>query len=135
MGYALDVPWYASLPRIETRFYIEQYGGENDIWIGKTLYRYLPFPTFSLNISISILFIFIILYSITLFIKRYHLFNYCVPYLYLTLSLTLWMTIFLLYIYIYIINHSVSKHRVVTHLIFFSIFLIFTLSLHLYNIQ
>ncbi|CAO2839441.1 unnamed protein product [Amaranthus hypochondriacus] len=37
--YALDIPWYASLPRLETRFYIQQYGGENDVWIGKTLYR------------------------------------------------------------------------------------------------
>ncbi|KAF8401693.1 hypothetical protein HHK36_012639 [Tetracentron sinense] len=37
--YALDVPWYASLPRIETRFFVEQYGGSNDVWIGKTLYR------------------------------------------------------------------------------------------------
>ncbi|XP_056852151.1 ent-copalyl diphosphate synthase, chloroplastic-like isoform X2 [Raphanus sativus] len=39
IGFALDIPWYASLPRVETRFYIEQYGGENDVWIGKTLYR------------------------------------------------------------------------------------------------
>ncbi|KAI3931572.1 hypothetical protein MKW92_011174 [Papaver armeniacum] len=39
VGYALEVPWYASLPRIETRFYVEQYGGDNDVWIGKTLYR------------------------------------------------------------------------------------------------
>ncbi|CAJ2633133.1 unnamed protein product [Trifolium pratense] len=39
VGYALDVPWYASLPRLETRFYLEHYGGENDVWIGKTLYR------------------------------------------------------------------------------------------------
>ncbi|XP_044503416.1 (-)-kolavenyl diphosphate synthase TPS28, chloroplastic-like [Mangifera indica] len=39
VGFALDVPWYASLPRIETRLFIEQYGGEDDIWIGKTLYR------------------------------------------------------------------------------------------------
>ncbi|KAF3436290.1 hypothetical protein FNV43_RR23382 [Rhamnella rubrinervis] len=39
VGYALDVPWYASLPRVETRFYIDQYGGPNDVWIGKTLYR------------------------------------------------------------------------------------------------
>ncbi|KAK4408072.1 (-)-kolavenyl diphosphate synthase TPS28, chloroplastic [Sesamum angolense] len=39
VGYALDVPWYASLPRLETRFYLEQYGGEEDAWIGKTLYR------------------------------------------------------------------------------------------------
>ncbi|XP_035832330.1 (-)-kolavenyl diphosphate synthase TPS28, chloroplastic isoform X2 [Helianthus annuus] len=37
--YALDVPWYASLPRLEARYYLEQYGGEDDIWIGKTLYR------------------------------------------------------------------------------------------------
>ncbi|GAU23364.1 hypothetical protein TSUD_334110 [Trifolium subterraneum] len=42
VGYALDVPWYASLPRLETRFYLEHYGGKNDIWIGKTLYR-MPF--------------------------------------------------------------------------------------------
>ncbi|XXG48534.1 hypothetical protein AAC387_Pa02g2957 [Persea americana] len=39
VGFALDFPWYASLPRIETRFYLEQYGGEDDVWIGKTLYR------------------------------------------------------------------------------------------------
>ncbi|EEF41695.1 ent-copalyl diphosphate synthase 1 [Ricinus communis] len=37
--YALDIPWYASLPRVESRFYLEQYGGEDDVWIGKTLYR------------------------------------------------------------------------------------------------
>ncbi|XP_065861147.1 ent-copalyl diphosphate synthase 1 [Euphorbia lathyris] len=37
--YALDIPWYASLPRVESRFYIEQYGGKDDVWIGKTLYR------------------------------------------------------------------------------------------------
>ncbi|KAJ4967918.1 hypothetical protein NE237_014619 [Protea cynaroides] len=39
VGYALDIPWYANLPRVEARFYIEHYGGENDVWIGKTLYR------------------------------------------------------------------------------------------------
>ncbi|MCD7461894.1 Gly-Xaa carboxypeptidase [Datura stramonium] len=39
VGYALDIPWYANLPRIETRFFLEQYGGEDDVWIGKTLYR------------------------------------------------------------------------------------------------
>nr|AYN70609.1 ent-copalyl diphosphate synthase [Paeonia suffruticosa] len=39
VGYALDVPWNASLPRLEARFYIEQYGGADDVWIGKTLYR------------------------------------------------------------------------------------------------
>ncbi|KAL0418739.1 UNVERIFIED_CONTAM: Kolavenyl diphosphate synthase TPS5, chloroplastic, partial [Sesamum radiatum] len=40
VGYALDVPWYASLPRLEARFFIEQYGGDGDVWIGKTLYRW-----------------------------------------------------------------------------------------------
>ncbi|KAJ8541148.1 hypothetical protein K7X08_001964 [Anisodus acutangulus] len=39
VGYALDLPWYASLPRLETRFFLEQYGAEDDVWIGKTLYR------------------------------------------------------------------------------------------------
>ncbi|XP_054815070.1 ent-copalyl diphosphate synthase, chloroplastic-like isoform X2 [Prosopis cineraria] len=39
VAYALDVPWYASLPRVETRFYMDQYGGDTDVWIGKTLYR------------------------------------------------------------------------------------------------
>ncbi|KAJ6709031.1 ENT-COPALYL DIPHOSPHATE SYNTHASE CHLOROPLASTIC [Salix koriyanagi] len=39
VGFALEIPWYANLPRVESRFYIEQYGGEDDIWIGKTLYR------------------------------------------------------------------------------------------------
>nr|CAD1829160.1 unnamed protein product [Ananas comosus var. bracteatus] len=37
--YALDFPWYANLPRIETRLYLDQYGGASDIWIGKILYR------------------------------------------------------------------------------------------------
>ncbi|KAF5196667.1 Copalyl diphosphate synthase [Thalictrum thalictroides] len=39
VGYALDIPWYANLPRVESRIYLEQYGGEDDVWIGKTLYR------------------------------------------------------------------------------------------------
>ncbi|OMP02590.1 hypothetical protein CCACVL1_02754 [Corchorus capsularis] len=39
VGFALKIPWYASLPRVETRFYIEQYGGEHDVWIGKTPFR------------------------------------------------------------------------------------------------
>ncbi|XP_078429971.1 ent-copalyl diphosphate synthase 1-like isoform X2 [Wolffia australiana] len=39
VGYALDFPWHASLPRVEARIYLEQYGGERDVWIGKTLYR------------------------------------------------------------------------------------------------
>ncbi|KAM3401380.1 hypothetical protein ACQJBY_005865 [Aegilops geniculata] len=37
--YALDFPWYASLPRVEARVYLDQYGGDDDVWIGKTLYR------------------------------------------------------------------------------------------------
>ncbi|KAH0641615.1 hypothetical protein KY289_032589 [Solanum tuberosum] len=37
--YALEFQWYASLPRVESRLYIDQYGGANEIWIGKTLYR------------------------------------------------------------------------------------------------
>ncbi|XP_042491520.1 (-)-kolavenyl diphosphate synthase TPS28, chloroplastic-like isoform X2 [Macadamia integrifolia] len=41
VDYALDFPWYASLPRIEARFYIEQYGGDDDVWIGKTLMPYV----------------------------------------------------------------------------------------------
>ncbi|KAK4376276.1 hypothetical protein RND71_006953 [Anisodus tanguticus] len=40
VGYALDLPWHASLPRLETRFFLEQYGAEGDVWIGKTLYRW-----------------------------------------------------------------------------------------------
>nr|AZB50378.1 terpene synthase 2 [Ajuga reptans] len=39
VAYGLDVPFYASLPRLEARFYIEQYGGSDDVWIGKALYR------------------------------------------------------------------------------------------------
>nr|ADB55708.1 (-)-ent-kaurene synthase [Picea glauca] len=36
--YALSVPWYASLERIENRRYIDQYG-VNDTWIAKTSYK------------------------------------------------------------------------------------------------
>ncbi|EPS63826.1 copalyl diphosphate synthase, partial [Genlisea aurea] len=31
--------WYATLPRLLARFYIEHYAGGDDVWIGKTLYR------------------------------------------------------------------------------------------------
>ncbi|KAJ1433077.1 Terpenoid cyclases/protein prenyltransferase alpha-alpha toroid [Sesbania bispinosa] len=41
VGYALDVPWYASLPRLEARYFLEHYGGKTDVWIGKSLYRML----------------------------------------------------------------------------------------------
>ncbi|CAM0878124.1 unnamed protein product [Alopecurus aequalis] len=37
--YAMDFPWKQSLPRIETRMYLDQYGGSDDVWIGKVLYR------------------------------------------------------------------------------------------------
>ncbi|OEL25993.1 Ent-copalyl diphosphate synthase 1, chloroplastic [Dichanthelium oligosanthes] len=37
--YTLDFPWYANLPRVEARDYLDQYGGDDDVWIGKTLYR------------------------------------------------------------------------------------------------
>ncbi|GJN21391.1 hypothetical protein PR202_gb08861 [Eleusine coracana subsp. coracana] len=39
VGYVLNFPWKVSLPRIETRMYLEQYGGSDDVWIGKVLYR------------------------------------------------------------------------------------------------
>ncbi|KAL0312160.1 UNVERIFIED_CONTAM: Peregrinol diphosphate synthase TPS1, chloroplastic [Sesamum radiatum] len=35
----LMTPWYASLPRIETRFYLQHYAGGDEVWIGKTFYR------------------------------------------------------------------------------------------------
>ncbi|XP_011081991.1 copal-8-ol diphosphate hydratase, chloroplastic-like isoform X2 [Sesamum indicum] len=34
----VEMPWYATLPRVETRFYVQNYGVD-DIWIGKSLYR------------------------------------------------------------------------------------------------
>uniref|UniRef100_A0A453DBR8 Terpene synthase N-terminal domain-containing protein n=1 Tax=Aegilops tauschii subsp. strangulata TaxID=200361 RepID=A0A453DBR8_AEGTS len=37
--YALNFPWEASLPRIETRMYLDQYGGNTDVWIANVLYR------------------------------------------------------------------------------------------------
>lgn len=47
VAFAMEVPWHACLPRLETRLYIEQYGGEDDVWIGKTLYRYIYISTSS----------------------------------------------------------------------------------------
>ncbi|KAL7153191.1 hypothetical protein ABFS83_04G149800 [Erythranthe nasuta] len=35
----LEMPWYASLPRVVTRYYLQHYGGSDEVWIGKTLYR------------------------------------------------------------------------------------------------
>ncbi|KAF9614680.1 hypothetical protein IFM89_019808 [Coptis chinensis] len=37
--YNLCVPWYANLSLIETRYYLDQYGADDDVWIGKVLYR------------------------------------------------------------------------------------------------
>ncbi|KAL0401010.1 UNVERIFIED_CONTAM: Peregrinol diphosphate synthase TPS1, chloroplastic [Sesamum latifolium] len=34
-----EIPWYASLPRVIARLYIETYCGSDDIWVGKSLYR------------------------------------------------------------------------------------------------
>lgn len=35
--YALKYPWHRSMPRLEARTYIENYG-PNDVWLGKTMY-------------------------------------------------------------------------------------------------
>nr|UVC58042.1 CPS10 protein [Isodon rubescens] len=35
----VEMPWYATLPRVETAYYLQHYGGSNDVWIAKTLYR------------------------------------------------------------------------------------------------
>nr|QXT24222.1 ladba-7,13E-dienyl diphosphate synthase [Isodon lophanthoides var. gerardianus] len=36
----LEVPWYATLPRVEAAYYLQQhYGGSSDAWIAKTVYR------------------------------------------------------------------------------------------------
>ncbi|CAI9094689.1 OLC1v1030469C1 [Oldenlandia corymbosa var. corymbosa] len=39
LKFGVEIPWYACLPRLEARSYIEQYSGANDVWIGKTFYR------------------------------------------------------------------------------------------------
>ncbi|CAI9103608.1 OLC1v1002125C1 [Oldenlandia corymbosa var. corymbosa] len=39
LKFGVEIPWYACLPRVEARFYIEQYGGADDVWIAKTFYR------------------------------------------------------------------------------------------------
>ncbi|CAK9147053.1 unnamed protein product [Ilex paraguariensis] len=52
VGYALDVPWCASLPRVETRFYLEHYGGDDDVWIGKTLYR-MPYVNNNIYLELA----------------------------------------------------------------------------------
>nr|ANO43020.1 terpene synthase 3 [Tripterygium wilfordii] len=52
VGFALDVPWYACLPRVETRLYIEQYGGQDDVWIGKSLYR-MPYVNNNIYLELA----------------------------------------------------------------------------------
>nr|QMW69081.1 terpene synthase 1 [Callicarpa americana] len=54
VGYAVDVPWYASLPRVEARFFLEQYGGDDDVWIGKTLYR-MPYVNNNTYLELAVL--------------------------------------------------------------------------------
>ncbi|KAG2583711.1 hypothetical protein PVAP13_6KG192924 [Panicum virgatum] len=39
VAYGLDFPWKVNLPRVETRMYLEQYGGTDNVWIGKVLHR------------------------------------------------------------------------------------------------
>ncbi|KAF5751276.1 copal-8-ol diphosphate hydratase chloroplastic-like isoform X3 [Tripterygium wilfordii] len=39
IGLALDVPWYGCLPRVQARFYVDQYGAGDVVHIGKTLFR------------------------------------------------------------------------------------------------
>jgi len=43
LAYGLEFPWKANLPRIQMRMYLEQYGGSENVWIGKNLYRYSYF--------------------------------------------------------------------------------------------
>ncbi|KAL7143535.1 hypothetical protein ABFS83_08G197600 [Erythranthe nasuta] len=35
----LEMPWYASLPRVVTRYYLQHYGAGDEVWIGKVFYR------------------------------------------------------------------------------------------------
>nr|UPQ49787.1 isoabienol synthase [Pulvigera lyellii] len=49
--YALTFPWYASLPRLEHRTYLDQYSPD-DIWIGKSLYR-MPAVTNELFLKLA----------------------------------------------------------------------------------
>eukprot|EP01018_Ginkgo_biloba_P005364 Gb_14808 [translate_table: standard] len=44
--YALKYPWHKSMPRLEARSYIEQFGS-NDVWLGKTVYK--PYTKRRLN--------------------------------------------------------------------------------------
>ena len=43
LAYGLDFPWKANLPRVQTRMYLEQFRGSEDLWIVKNLYRYSYF--------------------------------------------------------------------------------------------
>ncbi|XP_047943794.1 peregrinol diphosphate synthase TPS1, chloroplastic-like isoform X2 [Salvia hispanica] len=35
----LEMPWYATLPRVEVAYYLQHYGGSANVWFAKTLYR------------------------------------------------------------------------------------------------
>ncbi|XP_047983355.1 copalyl diphosphate synthase 2, chloroplastic-like [Salvia hispanica] len=35
----LKMPWFATLPRVETAYYLQDYAGSGDVWIGKVFYR------------------------------------------------------------------------------------------------
>ncbi|KAH6757392.1 hypothetical protein C2S52_023458 [Perilla frutescens var. hirtella] len=35
----LEMPWYATLPRVEARYYMQHYAGSDEVWIGKNLFR------------------------------------------------------------------------------------------------
>ncbi|KAG6418804.1 hypothetical protein SASPL_121009 [Salvia splendens] len=35
----LEMPWYATLPRVEAAYYLQHYGGYANVWFAKTLYK------------------------------------------------------------------------------------------------
>nr|AVW89185.1 copalyl diphosphate synthase 3 [Andrographis paniculata] len=35
----LEMPWYGTMPRVETRYYLQHYAGGDEVWLAKTLYR------------------------------------------------------------------------------------------------
>nr|A0A2K9RFZ7.1 RecName: Full=Peregrinol diphosphate synthase TPS1, chloroplastic; AltName: Full=Terpene synthase 1; Short=VacTPS1; Flags: Precursor [Vitex agnus-castus]AUT77120.1 peregrinol diphosphate synthase [Vitex agnus-castus] len=39
MRTGLQLPWYASLPRVEARYYLQHYAGSGDVWLGKNFFR------------------------------------------------------------------------------------------------
>lgn len=57
------MPWYATLPRVEARYYLQYYAGSGDVWIGKTLYR--------LTTTFTLLFIYIVVCIHDMFLKTF----------------------------------------------------------------